>query len=1260
MVGRRRLLIFPLLCAALCCTGLYAQETGRGRHKRMFAVPVPGPLTIDGRLDDWDLSGQIEMYVMAATRETQSAKFALMHDEGALYLSGAVRDATPMMNRHDPHVDGDKGWDADACQFRIVVDPGMGYPVRESGFDYRGADQAKDTEDEIVHLTLWYYTDRSEANLQMQVGMGFRLPRPEWAPHGVVPRDMFEGAYVKWQDGRGYTFEYRIPWTTLGARRPLQGGDLVAGTVQLNWSRPDGLRTAGGSAWAYDVMAYAGFPWQTCACWGKMVFAEEGNVPRGLVELVGEAEKPLPLTFEYDLPEDAEVTVALLDSRKMLVRNIAVQAQRRAGHVVEQWDGLDEEGSPLPAGQYTWKGLYHQPITTKFVMSVHNSGQPPYKSDDNTGGWGADHGAPTTVCAAGDSMLLAWSACEAGWGIVRTDLNGRKQWGSQYSATCLATDGERFFAAGGHGFHKTAGVLVFALDDGRPLNFGSGQPVAAPPDGGNEQSNTVTGIACHEGILYVAFRERDLIGAYDAAEGTLRQTWTVPRPGRLAVHRDGTLLAVSGSRVVALADGAVRMTLATHLDAPAGLAVDAGGRIYVANQGKLQNISVFSPRGDYLRSIGKRGGRPWRGRYDKAGMLQPDGIAVDEQGKLWVAENLDAPRRISMWSASAGRLVQEFFGGCAYGSWLWMDPKRPGEVYCHNVIWKVDLDRRTWSPYSTIWRARAPDEMPAPSVGSSNGHLRVVTASNGRQFAWGQQDYGHKVYMRDGDVFKPIAGVITLARTGRLAGEPMPALADAVRFPDGVYLWQDANDDQSVQPEEVLPAGVPKPSCLLNWIDEDLNAWCDNGAVFRPVRFEGKRPIYDFTKPETTPFVCSNSNALSQWRDPDGSMYTVFCKNGPAFAKWTVDGTLLWGLMDVPPWRDALSRPPLQPGKVWGPFMPLGVAGDYTGTGTYFGPFQILTRDGLCVAMVFRDGRLGGGLGPDIIACEAFAGQLVKPEGMDRYFILAGDQDGRITEVLGLDTVRRLPGGTYAITEEDAGRAAAALQQYLAQKARAQRLVIVRGRKALAASEPVTKLIDADRSFAVRAAYDDANLYVSFDVRSPHELVNAITEPKLIFKGGNLLDIQMATDPAADANRTRPAPGDVRILVSRREGEAVAVLFRPKARAFQGEPTVLTSPTGTEAFDAIETRGEIGLEYAGKGADAFVAVVTIPLQVLGWTPQPGRTVKMDVGYIFGNATGTRAMRRSYWTNNSFSANVLNDVPNESRLEPRQWGEAEVE
>ena len=97
-----------------------------------------------------------------------------------------------------------------------------------------------------------------------------------------------------------------------------------------------------------------------------------------------------------------------------------------------------------------------------------------------------------------------------------------------------------------------------------------------------------------------------------------------------------------------------------------------------------------------------------------------------------------------------------------------------------------------------------------------------------------------------------------------------------------------------------------------------------------------------------------------------------------------------------------------------------------------------------------------------------------------------------------------------------------------------------------------------------------------------------------------------------------------------------------------------------ESFDSIETSDLVALEYQQATTGSFKAVATIPLAVLGWRPQPGTKVKMDLGYIFGNGEGTKAMVRSYWSNNGFSANVLNDVPNESKLTPKEWGLAEVE
>lgn len=1231
-------------------------DGGRGRHKRVFVLPTSGKVKIDGRLDDWNLSGQILIYVSRETMHFRSAKFAMMYDERALYLGAEVRDLSPMMNRHDPYVDATKAWDADACQFRMVLDPAQGFPVDLSAF-------RKDENDQMVHTILWYYTDRKEANLQMLFGMNYQLPKAGY-PMGVVPHEKFSAFYRKMEDGKGYVFEYRIPWRTLEARNPPKGGDIVSATVQFNWSRPDGLKTAGGSAWAYDVMSKPGFPFQTSSCWGKAIFSPKTTIPKQFVEPPEETpERRLPLAFDYELPEDGEVSIALFDTDGAVVRKILSQAPRRAGLHTEYWDGLDDTGKPLKARTYTWKGLYHKPLKTQFLFSVHNSGDPPYKTEDNTGGWGADHGIPKDVCATGNYIILAWDVAESGWGIIRTDLNGKKHWGSKATAVYLASDGKRIFASGGRGFHKGEGIEIFSLEDSRPLNFGRGTLKAEVPKGGDAEMNKVTGLAYGNGTLYASYKSRDLVVLYDPNEGNIRQSWSVPSPARLAVCPDGSVVVVSESHILKVKEGRVKRFISEHIDSPTGIAVDSSGRIYVANRRRLQNVSVFSPDGKYLRSIGKKGGRPPVGRYKKNGMLQPEGIAVDREGKLWVAEAIDCPKRISVWNTRNGKLIKEFFGGSAYATWVWIDPRRPNEVYCHNVIWRVNWKKLSWKPYSTLWRSTAPNMIHAPGVGGYAGHLRVITARNGRQFAWGMWRYSNVLLMREGDLFKPIASGINVAKGNPFVGwPPYEIFSDNERYPNGAYLWQDTNDDQTIQEEEIMrPDYVRRAEKVINWVDEDLNLWFDSGHILRPVEFEGDRPIYDFSKAEPIPFQGRHSNYTSLWLDPyDGTVYTIAPGRGEGigFARWKPDGSLIWGHCGLLNWSIAINKPILKPGELWGPTMPLGVAGNFTGFATYFGPFHIFTRDGLYVAMLFRDGRLGG-VGPDTIACEAFSGQLVKIDKLHKYLFLTGDQDGRVTEILGLDTVKYLKGGSYEVTPEMVEEAKGALKEYEAQQARIQPLVINRGKGSLPTADQVRRTVDENRAFSASVAYDSKNLYLLYDVESPNELTNSIADPRLIFTGGNAIDVQIATNLTADPERREPAPGDIRILVTRQKGKPFAVIFRTRVRGFKGERVVLQSPTGKVAFDSIETTDKIGLLYRKKKR-GFEATVTIPLDLIGLKLEPLSVVRLDLGYIFGNSAGNRSAVRSYWSNTSFTASVVNDIPHESRLEPEHWGTALVE
>jgi hypothetical protein len=490
-------------------------------------------------------------------------------------------------------------------------------------------------------------------------------------------------------------------------------------------------------------------------------------------------------------------------------------------------------------------------------------------------------------------------------------------------------------------------------------------------------------------------------------------------------------------------------------------------------------------------------------------------------------------------------------------------------------------------------------------------------------------------------------------------------MQDAKAFPPArAWLWQDANADQLVQSNEII---VAKDTYRRNfcWVDRDLNLWSP-GQVFRPVRFEADgRPVYDFSRPETTPAFRGRGELWLDATDPD-AVYTVCPGADPGLCRWQKNGTCLWGFRGIAPWQQALNLDMGTPGKLYGLTTPLGVAGAFTGVACYANPYYLFTTDGLYVSMIMRNGR-DGKLGPDITASETLTGQLVKLG--DNYFLLAGDQDGRVTQVLGLETVKRLPGGAFTLTDTEVETAARAWRDYEAKRAQAQKLTLARGLQGLSASPAVGKTIDSGRGFQARAAYDSTNLYVQFDV-SGSDLMNSFSDPNLVFKGGNCLDIQLAGDPNADPKRKTPVPGDIRILVTRQlaadgpsassgQAKTLAMVYRPKVKDLKGEPIVMNSPTGQESFDAIERSASVGLVYRKQGS-GFQATVTVPLELLGWTPKPGATIRMDLGYLFGNANGSTVAARAYWCNNGFSANVVNDVPSESRLEPAAWGEATIE
>ncbi|MFW6038969.1 MAG: FlgD immunoglobulin-like domain containing protein, partial [bacterium] len=962
-------------------------------------------------------------------------------------------------------------------------------------------------------------------------------------------------------------------------------------------------------------------------------------------------EQPLPLTFRYELPREGETTIQLFNQDNESVRILVPQQRRPEGINTESWDGLDDDGEPLPAGEYTWRGVVHDPLEMKYRFSVHNSGNPPHPTDDNTGGWGGDHGEPRAALALEDGMILAWSSAEYGWGIIRVDLDGQKQWGSKRTAEHLATDGERLFVAGGHGWSGRGGVKVLDLTDSRPLNFQPGVEQLPAPDGAGEPE--VTGLACDGERIYVAYGERDVIGVYDL-NGELKEQWEVSEPGRLAMRADGSLAAFSGRRAVAVNDGAVSELIAEPLAEPRGLAVSDDDEIYVAQAGERQQVRVFDADGNELRTIGKTGGRPAKGAYDPAGMYEPGGIDLDARGRLWVAETTDGPKRISVWDSETGENVDEFFGSSAYFAYGHIDPARPDEILTHHVLWEIDWDTYETRPVTTVWRKTEPNMIPpiAPH-GRSDGVPRMVTADNGRQYMYGRNGFLSILMRRDGDLFKPFLATIRVVHGhGRTAELPV-ITENEDRFPNGNYLWQDRNDDQQVQADELLrlPGNRQFNNTFFS-LDKDLSLYLSKGYRLEPVEVtEDGRPVYDFDQAEEVPVRgAPQSDGYVYPRFGDGTIARLDPQTGEA----------LWRYTDIANWKGALDKPVVGPGRLWGTTGRMGVAGDYLAYMTYFGVNHLFHTNGTYVAALLEDKRTITEAGAHLGQPEGQGGTFVQLEidGEERHFIIHGGQDTRVWEVLGLDSMELLSGGTYRHTEDNRATAREALAEWEAATADETKLVIRSSKDALTDAEPVVGEVDDQRRFEARLARDAENLYVRYDVSTSHPLTNATSEQQIIFRGGNCLDIQLATDPDADPQRKTPAPGDVRLLVTRQDDQPFAMLYRPRVEGFDGERIVLNSPTGEESFDAIEQM-HVNLDYQ-RTDNGFIATVTVPLEGIGLDLAAGETIRMDLGYIFGNAEGTRTAARAYVHNDSFTANVVDDIPHESRLEPAEWGEAEAE
>lgn len=1177
------------------------------------------------------------------------------------------------------------------------------------GYDGGDALQIRLATDRVSHIDTWFHDATGKAALTIGYGAKF--------DEGQEPDALAKGARMALANlpGGGYTQELFLPWSLIcKAPRPPAAGDSFRAVLDVFYSGLEGNRI-------------------------PFIINTRLAQPGGVV--------PLPL----QAPRAGFYTVVVDDAKGQPVRRLLAHAKLRQGQLLADWDGLDDDGKPLPAGPYRFRGLSHTGVGLKYLMTCNNPGQPPWQTDGGEGEWGGDHCPPQAVAADDWGVYLGWPSAEDGNGIIGCDFAGRKRWGffqtplpsAAGGAALLASDGEFLYFANEVRRNPKKGEnalayfedVITCLDrsTGQRRGFSLRRPCETLAAFDTTQvtvswwwdlwqarnfsldtyalhddyywsyhcaGGNLSGLAARAGKLYAAFRLSQEIAVYSAADMRELARWPLPKPAALAFAPDGTLYAVSDRSAgrVDLATGAFTPVVRSGLEAPVGLAVAADGSLYVSDWGKAQCVQVFAADGSFQRRIGTLGGRPWLGAYDSRGMLLPRGLALDRNGRLWVAEDDNFPRRVSVWDARSGAFVREFVGGTTYGgaNGGTLFPQDSTLAVSHNVLFRLDYGQGTYTPLATLDRRTARDDafdlQPrwAPE-------LRFVTIA-GRQLIVSEDasamvigelagpDRQWRPLAALGGVFNRADNPQTLPDAKLLWRFPPAAAAFAGHAGEN-YLWMDANGDGLAQPEEFQWRKQSPALPFLGgrgWgqggVDAQLNLTIGASRVGGPetanraIRFPclgfSDRGVPRYDLDQFTSFPLADERYFALTVDGQGNVLTSVSGEVrkpnflPMLRSYSPAGTVNWSYP-----TDDDHRPM---GNVTGEAF-LGPVDAGPNVGELFGLTQwhgtyvpLLTTDGLFVARLLRDPAEGGEPGPDVYRGETI--QTLNRLADGRLVLTHGKNAHHLLQVTGLDSVQRFQ-GEFALSPAQAALAATRLAEAKSRQAANAPIRIVRRKQPVAVDG---KLDDWDWQAAaaigpaaaapraeVALAADDKDLFVAFKVTKNRPFRNDGGELTQLFLSGDAVDLQFAVDPAADRRRSAPGLGDCRLLFSRPGGpdkSPVAILYRarvPNAR----QPVAFRSPASQVVFDEVAPVAGAKVSLVDT-ADGYVVEAAVPLKAL--LPDflwPGRVFQGDAGIVVADSTGRRVARLYRFNKRT---QVVNDIPTEAALTPANWGELEVD
>ena len=1229
---------------------------------------VKGLRKVDGCLEDWKLEDFRKAALLPdMLGDRYASEFATAFDESFLYIAAVVShpDGNPVNSAQAETGAGFGG--GDALQFRVSPD-GIAKQSFCAWVSPTGPAFTVDT----VNL--------DERNL---LGRGAKL------------------AFGKAKGG--YTIEMAVPWKVFGAK--AKDGDVWRMTFQPWWN-------AVGKRFSF---------------FGSLKLA-----------------RPPAKRLSVDIPRTGAVSLGVFEKDGQLVRSLLKSDWRDKCALNEEWDLKDQWGNFVKPGEYVLKGIVTDGTKGKYLHSVCNPGTPSWPTTDGRGDWLSDEAPPQGMATDGTNIFVAAPGSEKGYAVMAIGPDGKRIWGvgEEFYPRCVSLsylDGKLYALFSGPvkdpsaakkggkaGAMSRAVIIVYDAKTGRHIDFSAknarmelgerwpyredttllcdlisqkafapenyiGQPRYFDRDIG--ETDNAIGFAAFKERLAVSKFYENKIEFYDTATLEKRGEVALDAPAGLCRINDNSFLAVSGKRVVKVdSKYTVQCVIDNNLSAPVAVTVDRNGTIYVSDWAGEMCVKKFSMNGRFLAVIGKRGGRPWVGTFEKDGMLLPHGLAVTEGGTLYVAEADMLPKRISSWCAKDGRFIRHWIGPTPYGgmSSFWIDPDEPDFIHAMGCKFAYDKETGAWDIAVTEIRCLDRNQIFVPNPSSCMGvGVKVVKRAGETFICTGRRNI--TVWMRKkGDIFVPCAAVGGLHSMATDDGTGVVVWDSDIgrhlyknirpeffkghsgkrgRAGDN-YAWSDLNGDGIAQSEEMTWCETITRGDLLSSMDgggkkvgcqcEFYNGWgaipATDGTLhfagfakdgdciwqLKPNRWTEFGPVYDIGKAKSIYREFGRGGLFSGvWTDENGDVFAVGAmKNVRALNSrssliaLSPDGRVKWK-MAAP---KAMDEKDVAGSGVSGTWNIPGI-GEVVCTWNWWWNFRpyFITADGLYVGTFGEETSLG----PAALWGESATYFFQSKEGKP-YLVNGANQGAHIYEVEGLENARRFY-GTVTITEKDVAKAKKSSTVALRRNAP----------KAVLNLSGQTVVAKGDKGYGWRISlsspYGSDILRVEADVEDSSPMLQTGTDFRRLFITGDCVDVMLATNPLAPKHRRKATVGDKRLLFSEMNGKGIAVLFEPVCALRSAKQHRLMAAEIDSIRILDKAKVTIVRRRDGSG---YKLVAEVPISEIGLVRGDTGTLSGDVGVVFSGKTGGRELRLYHYNKDTA---MTSDLTTEATLQPHEWG-----